>query len=146
MQMTLIYIGFGALLFWAWRRSGDRVVCTLAAAFIASLLLGLLSRSLERQVASIMAELAVVYGMRFWCYGRRAYFVGLTGFFVIGIRLSYMSGLHVNHSLFAAAVNAAFAVQVVISGGGADGVGRLFDDWLLRVWPRGSGLFRNVVG
>jgi hypothetical protein len=146
MVTVFVYAALGALLLWAWLRSRDRVVATLACAFVVSLFLGRMPPSLERQVCMIMAELAVVYGMRFWCYGRRAYFVGLIGFFVIGARLCYMSGWHINHSTYAAALNAAFAVQLVTSGGGADDIGRWFDNWLCRFWPRGSSLLRNVAG
>jgi hypothetical protein len=144
--MTMaVYALMAAMLSWAWARQKDRIVIALALAFLASSIAGELLKGACRATVMIMIDLAVVYGMRFICYGPRAYFVGLIGLCAIGLRLSYVSGDHSFHLAYATAINAACLAQIAIGGGWADGMGRRIDDWLHRFMPRASGLFRDVA-
>lgn len=118
----------------------DRVSLTLAAAFAASVIF--IPMAPDRTAALCMCDVSVVLGMRLWCSGKRAYFVGMIGFVKILTRTSL---LYLNGSSgfwYAAAINAAFAAQLLIAGGFCDGLGHM----LRRKCPRWSSVLEYVAG
>ena len=151
MQTTTVYAVLVLLLAVAWLRTEDtdHIVPTLATSFVLSALAGHYLAGFERAAWAVFIDLGVVYGMRLWCHGKRAYFVGLFGLLTIGIRLSYVGAYgEIPHGIkytYAAAVNCAFAAQVLIGGGFADALGARIHDWIDRVHPRWAGVLRHVV-
>lgn len=118
---------------------GDRVSLTLAGAFAASVIV--IPFAPDHTVALTLCDFAVVYGMRMWCSGPQAYFVGLIGFAKIMTRtVFYLNGS--SGFWYASAINMAFAMQLLIAGGLCDGLGHM----LRRKFPRWSGMLEYVSG
>lgn len=117
----------------------DRVAVTLFAGFTASVLL--IPVVPDHTVALALCDLGVVYGMRFWCNGPRAFFVGLVGFAKILTRTNALPLNDPNHFWYAAMINAAFAAQLLIAGGYFDGLG----DLLRRKRPRWYSVLEHVA-
>jgi hypothetical protein len=79
-------------------------------------------------------------------HSQRARLVGSISFFNCVLGVWYMAVPHMVWQTYAAAINAAFVVQVIVAGGFADGI----SDWLAHRWqrsiPRGAFFRRNVGG
>ncbi len=126
---------------WFWKGGNDRLIYWLAGSFVASLWFHLNLSGIDRHVALVLVDtLIVAAATRAWVSGGdlRGWWVGLIGLAKIG-----SSG---NFWLFAAAMNAAFALQVIIAGGLVDVVGNWIAAHLRHAGPRRARLLRNVEG
>jgi hypothetical protein len=120
---------------------------TLVACFALSAWLGpKIKAQPDHDAVMIILDLAVVYGMRLWCSGPRAYAIGVIGLSAIVLRTMHIGGLDIGKFSYALAINGALAIQLLIAGGFADGVGRWLGGGVNRVMPRVAGLFRHVAG
>jgi hypothetical protein len=134
---------------WAWRGGSDALIYVLAGGFAISAFFAPFLHGMDRHVLLWLIDAAIVAGMgALWTVkvDMRAYTVGLIGLGKIGWRLAYSSGLDVSHWTFAAAINAGFAMQVIVAGGMLDVAGHWLDDWLRVLLPRRYRLLRNVEG
>lgn len=147
MQTAAVYLTLSGLMLWAWPHGRGIILPALAVNFASSAIMGwTVSRTPDREVGMILCDLALIYALRFGCSGVRPFFVGLIGIAAILLRIMHMGGSSAPHWWYAAILNAAFAAQIAIAGGAGDGVGHWLDDRLVRIWPRGAGLFRDVAG
>ena len=142
------------LIAWAWHGGSDRLVYWLGAAFAASAWIGINLTGIDMHVALALLDAVIVFAAsRAWIsgYDLRGWWVGLIGLAKIGVRLGFVTvghGIeyHVSFWVFAAAMNVAFAAQVIIAGGLCDELGRRIADYLSRAGPRRARLLRNVAG
>lgn len=131
---------------YAWVRSGEhRLFFILGFAMFGSWLVTGAFGGLERKVMMVGVDLAVILVIRVLCTGPRARAVAAISLGLIAFRTACMNDSYIDHSYYAAAVNCAFAAQLLVGGGFADVIGRSIDDWLGRVWPRGARALRHVA-
>lgn len=139
------------LLAWVWHGGNDRLIYWLGAAFVASAWIGFNLTGIDMHVALALLDALVVFAAsRAWIsgYDLRGWWIGLIGLGKIGLRLGFVTP---NFSgagfwFFAAAMNVAFAAQVIIAGGLCDELGRRIADYLGRAGPLRARLLRNVAG
>jgi len=133
---------------WLWRGGNDRMTYALLVAFVVSAWIGMHLTGIDRQAAlGVLDAVLVSFAAREWInhYDTRGWSIGLLGLSKIGLRFGYAT-LDLNHTIFAAVINATFIAQVFIAGGMADGLGRRIADHLRSAGPRGARLLRNVEG
>jgi len=134
------------LLIAAMVRRGGALTWILVTAFAASSLAGPLLHGIDRVAVLATIDAAIVLGMAaVWThtYSMTAYSIGFVGMVKCGLRLTYATNPHMDHYVYAAAINCAFALQVLIAGGYTDALGNRLDGMLRRVLPRRYGLLRN---
>lgn len=147
METAAVYSGLVGLCIWAWGRSDGALVPALAANFAATAAVGHVVTDVPAQdVCMIMADLMLVYVLRFACQGWRAYVVGLIVLAGMIWRTVHIGGAPVGGWIYAATLNAAFAAQLLIAGGVGDVVGGWLGHRAGRLLPRFAGLFRHGAG
>jgi len=148
METAAVFCGLVGLMGFAWMRGGDRsILLILALNFAATAAVDRLMKTQpDTDTSVIMADLATIYALRFICPNPRSCAIGLIGLFVIMLTTARMgTGIMGNYAM-AVTANIAFAAQVLVGGGFADDLGRWFDRWVFRLWPRFAGALRLVAG
>lgn len=148
LQACLLFVA------WFWKGGNDRLIYWLAGSFVASLWFHLNLSGVDRHVALALVDtLIVAAATRAWISGGdlRGWWVGLIGLAKLGSRLFVVADPVPNFSsgnfwVFAATMNAAFALQVIIAGGLVDVVGNWIAAHLRHAGPRRARLLRNVEG
>lgn len=128
-----------------WRRP-DRVTGILVACFAVAVIVAGHLPVTERFTALALLDYVLVAAMIGpWAVSidRRAQVIGLLGLGKLVARLTYAGNPYIDHWTFAAVMNCAFAAQVIVAGGMADGVGRWFSDFARPYRARVSGLLRH---
>jgi len=148
METVVVFSGLVGLMAASWFRGGDRVsLSILAVNFVTTATIAIyVDEQPDQDTSVIMADLATIYALRFICPNPRSYAIGLIGLFVIMLTTARMgTGIMGNYAM-AVTANIAFAAQVLVGGGFADDLGRWFDRWVFRLWPRFAGALRLVAG
>lgn len=128
-----------------WRRP-DRVTGILVSCFALAVIFASYAPVQERFVLLAILDLVLVTSMIGpWAIliDRRAQLIGLIGTAKLMARLTYASNPYIDHWTFAAAMNCAFAAQIIIAGGMADGIGRWVSDFGRTNRARVAGLLRH---
>ena len=128
-----------------WRRP-DQVTWILVACFAVAVIVAGNVPLPERFTVLALLDYALVAAMIGpWAvtHSRRAQIIGAIGLLKLLGRLTYASHPYMDHWTFAAVMNCAFAVQVIVAGGMADGIGRWLSDHRWFGPARTAGLHRN---
>lgn len=137
---------------WFWRGGTDRLIYWLSGSFIAALWLNQHLSGIDRHAAlAVLDAVVVTVATRAWIHGDlRCWWIGFIGLAKIGGRLAMASSTPNNSDMifweFAAAMNVAFAAQVIIAGGITDELGKRIADYLRSAGPLRARLLRNVAG
>jgi len=146
-ETAAIFTLQGLLILYAlYRGKSDRIVLTLLAGWIAASAIGPTIDDMHRQVPlSVIDALIGVTMALLWTakVDMRAWWIGVIGFAKVGARITYVSGPYIDHWWFAAAINCALLLQIMVAGGLLDAIGHRLDDMLRRVAPRRHGLLRD---
>jgi len=121
------------------------VLFILAGSMAASWVAGAFLGGPDRIVAFILLDLFIVFAISIWRDRTRDRIVGLVSFLMIGWATAYVGVSHMDYRTYAAGVNCAAVVQLLIGGGMADDLGRRIDHWLDRIWPSGARALRYVA-
>jgi hypothetical protein len=143
---TLVVALLAALQAVAIWRKPDQVTWILVACFAVAVIVAGNVPLPERFTVLALIDYALVAAMIGpWAvtHSRRAQIIGVIGLVKLVARLTYASHPYMDHWTFAAVMNCAFAAQVIVAGGLADGIGRWLSDhcWFGR--SRAAGLHRN---
>jgi hypothetical protein len=147
--MTLaVFTGIALLVVWAMVRKPEAIMAVLALAFVASVAAAQVRHGDELRPLLIGLD-GMVSGAMAWLWTRhhsqRARIVGSISAANCVIGFWYMAVPYTVWQTYAAMLNAAFVVQVLVAGGFADGIAdRLADRWR-RAFPR-SAISRRDVG
>lgn len=144
---TLAVYGLqGALWFGALYRCGVRpAIVVLFFALPASWWLGELFDGNDRAVAMMLLDYGVVVALLHMHIGTHERLVALLAQVCIGIRGAYVSVHYTDHYTYAAALNCAVILQLLIAGGWCDQWGHGIDHWLDRMDPRLARAVRNLA-
>lgn len=146
MLTAAIYTTHLMLLIAAFRRAGLRpVLFILAGGMALSWIAGAYLGGPPRIVAHIMLGLFTIFAVKVWHDRAHDRLVALLAYAGIVWAVVYMVNPYVDYWTYAAGVNCAAAVQLLIGGGMADDLGRRIDHWLDRAWPWGAGALRSVA-
>ena len=146
MEQTALYCAHMALWLAAiWRAGGSVSVLVLAVNLSGSWIIGEATTGYDRAVAMILLDLGTILALRAWGEGARDRLVAALALAMIFWRSTYMAAPYINQWTYAATINCAVALQLIVCGGLADGLGRSVDSWLSRVWPRGARALRHVA-
>jgi hypothetical protein len=145
--VTVLFFAAASLLVGAAiARKGDWCPAVLAICLAASMLVAAMQPASHLPfIAAIDAMCCLAMAALWTAYNSmRCWSVGLIGLAKTGATLAayLVDPLHVSLA-YALFVNAAFLLQVVVSGGWADGVGSRLDRVFARLAPRRHGLLRN---
>jgi hypothetical protein len=138
LSLALLLAGFHRVGF---RPSLIILAVVMLAAFLANMYLG----GPSRIVALILIDLCTIFAVNVWHDRKHDRLVGLIALFGIVWAVAYMVVPYMNYWTYAAGVNCAAAMQLLIGGGMADDLGRRIDHWLDSVWPRGAHALRSVA-
>lgn len=146
METGIVYCAQAAL--WAvalWRVGVGASVVVLALNVSGSWIVGDALDGYSRATAMNLLDLGLILAMRAWGSGARDRIIAALALGMIFCRSSYMAAPYIDRHSYAAALNCAVALQLIVCGGMADGFGQRIDDWLARVWPWGSRALRYVA-
>jgi ABC-type Co2+ transport system permease subunit len=128
-----------------WRQP-DQVTWILVGCFAAAVIIATKMPATERFTTLALIDYALVAVMIGpWAVKRcgRARIIGVIGLAKLVARLTYASNPYIDHWTFAAIMNCAFAAQVIVAGGLADGIGCWISDRRLFGRTSPAGLHRN---
>lgn len=146
MLTALIYTTHLCLLIAGFYIAGRRpVLFILALAMAVSWVAGAYLGGPARVTGFILLDLFTVFAIRVWHDRPRDRLVALMSFIGICWAVLYMAVPYMNYWTYAAGVNCAVAVQLLIGGGMVDDLGRRIDHWLDRAWPWGASALRSVA-
>lgn len=151
MQTAIVDAILGALVLVALFHRPGKIATVVAATFIAAISLGPLLAGVSQEAFLALLDYAVVFAMlMIWTKhdDMRAYTIGAIGLSKIVFAFAFSPSvgfLHAENWVFAAALNCAFAAQVLVAGGMVDGVGHRIDDFLRTHLPRRYRLLRNAA-
>ncbi len=145
---TLAIYGLQSLL-WAlalWRVGAVPAVAVLGINLMISWWLGELLEGNDRAVAMIMVDLATVLLLQEWHVSAHERLVAALAVLMIAWRAaSYAIVPYAGRHTYAAALNCAVVLQLLIAGGWIDDWGRSLDRWLDRLHPRVARAVRDVA-
>lgn len=127
-----------------WRRLGN-LAWLMFASMVCSWIVGYRLGGIDRIVAMVMLDLSLILAVRALYSGARARIVAAVSLCLILVRAAYMGGSYIPHPIYAATINSAFVLQLLIGGGMADVIGVWIDSRLARVWPWGARALRHVA-
>lgn len=151
MQTAIVDALLGALVLVAIICRPGKIATVLAATFIGAISLAPLLAGVSQEAFLALLDYAVVFAMLvIWTKqdDMRAYTIGFIGLTKIMFAFAFsptVGFLHVDNWVFAAALNCAFAAQVLVAGGMVDALGHRLDDLLRHYLPRRYRLLRNVA-
>lgn len=151
MQTAIVDAILGALVLLALMNKPGKIVTVVTATFIAAISLGPLLAGVSQEAFLALLDYAVVFAMLvIWTKqdDMRAYTIGFIGLTKIMFAFAFsptVGFLHAGNWVYAAALNCAFAAQVLVAGGMIDAVGHRLDDLLRHLMPRRYRLLRNVA-
>lgn len=144
---TLAVYGLQGLLWFLalYRRGARPCIVVLGLSLAASWWIGEVFAGNDRAVAMILLDLALVLVLQELHTGAHQRLVAFLAVVCIGIRASYASVPYTDRHTYAAALNCAVVLQLLIAGGWCDQWGRSIDDRLDRLHPRLARAVRNVA-
>ena len=151
MQTAIVDAILGGLVLVALFHRPGKIATVVASTFIGAISLGPLLSGVSQEAFLALMDYAVVFSMLVIWTKRddmRAYAIGAIGLTKIVFAFAFsptVGFLHVGNWGFAAALNCAFAVQVLIAGGMIDALGHRLDDLLRHHMPRRYRLLRNAA-
>lgn len=128
-----------------WRVKARPVLFILAGGMALSWVAGAYLGGPDRIIAFILIDLATIFAINVWHDRAHDRVVALIAFTGIVWAVLYMAVPYINYWTYAAGVNCAAAVQLLIGGGMADDLGRRIDNWIDRAWPRGASALRSMA-
>ena len=135
-----------ALLLAGFHNVGFRpVLITLAFAMFAGFMSGLYLGGASRVIALLLIDLCTIFAVKVWHDRAHDRLVALIALTSICWAVLYMAVPYINYWTYAAGVNCAAAMQLLIGGGMADDLGRRINDWLNRLSPRWADALRSVA-
>lgn len=142
---TLAVYGLQGLLWFIalWRMGAKPCVVVLGVNLALSWLIGEALAGNDRAVAMIMLDFATVMIMQEYHAGPHERLVALLAVLCIANR--FMLKPYMDQHTYAAALNCAVVLQLLIAGGCIDQWGRSLDHWLDRLGPRLARAVRHVA-
>lgn len=145
MLTAAIYTSMVMLFVAGIRRVGVRpVLIILALSMASSAAVGATFDGPARIVGFILCDTFTIFAVAAWRDRDRDRVIGLVSWACIWWSLGY-NNQYMDYAIYAAGLNCAAALQLLIGGGMLDDVGRHIDDWLDSRWPRGARALRYVV-
>lgn len=148
MTTLVVFTACALLVIWALYRRPDATTVTVALSFVVAVALSIIIPGREVRTALAVLDAAVVLALlAVWAqwHSHRARHIAGIGLLKCAWAVPYTVFPYMNWNTYAAALNGAFVVQVLIAGGAADGIGAWIDRHARSVWGRWFRLRRDVV-